>query len=300
MQKEILVSGASGLVGSAFFSSLDPQTHRVLQLVRHPVHADSSHVSWSPTEGEIEREKLEGLTAVVHLAGEPIAAKRWSPEQKARIRDSRVNGTRLLAESLAAAKNKPEVLVCASAIGWYGDRGTETLTEASEAGDGFLTEVTQAWEKAADPAREAGIRVVHLRLGVVLSPDGGALAKMMLPFKLCLGGPLGDGQGFMSWVALPDVVAIFNEAVTNPDMKGAYNVTAPHPVNSREFAKALGKALGRPAVIPLPAPVIRFGLGEMGETLLLHSAKILPERLTKEVGYEFQYPELSSALEALL
>ena len=300
MQKTLLLSGASGLVGSALITALDPQTHRVLQLVRHPVHGESEHVSWSPGAHAIEREKLDGLSAVVHLAGEPIAAKRWNPEQKARIRDSRVEGTRLLAEALAAAQNKPEVLVCASAIGWYGDRGSETLTESSDPGEGFLAEVTRDWEKAADPAREAGIRVVHLRLGVVLSPDGGALAKMLLPFRVGLGGPLGDGRNFMSWVALPDVVSIIKEALANSQMNGAYNVTAPHPVNSREFAKTLGKVLHRPAVIPLPAPAIRIGLGEMGETLLLHSAKVLPERLTGEVGYDFQYPELYPALEALL
>lgn len=300
MQSNILLSGATGLVGSALQTSLQDGKHTIRQLVRHPVHPDTPNVSWDPASGKLESEKLEGLTAAVHLAGEPIAARRWRPEQKKRIRDSRVDGTRLLAESLARAKEKPQVLVCASAIGFYGARGDEALTEQSKPGEGFLAEVTQDWEAAADPARDAGIRVVHLRLGVVLSPKGGALAKMLTPFRLGLGGPLGDGTPWMSWVTLADVVNVLRLAVERETMAGPYNLTAPNPVRNRDFAKALGQAVHRPAVLPLPAFAIRTLLGEMGETLLLHSAKVLPERLTETEGFTFQHPELLPALQEML
>lgn len=300
MQSNILLSGSTGLVGTALQASLQDGRHAIRQLVRHPVHPDTRNVSWDPASGKLESEKLEGLTAAVHLAGEPIAARRWNPEQKKRIRDSRVEGTRLLAESLARAKEKPDVLVCASAIGYYGARGDEELTEQSKPGEGFLAEVTRDWEEAANPAREAGIRVVHLRLGVVLSPKGGALAKMLTPFRLGLGGPLGDGTPWMSWVTLTDVVSVFRLALDRKDMEGAYNVTAPHPVRNRDFAKALGQAVHRPAVLPLPAFAIRTLLGEMGETLLLHSARVLPNKLTETENFTFQHPELLPALEAML
>ena len=298
MQKRILISGATGLVGRALVAALDPEIWEVVHLVRHPVHDGSKNISWDPDSGLIASEKLAEGTwdAVVHLAGEPIASKRWTPEQKEKIRDSRVAGTKGLAGHLAELPRKPGVLICASAIGYYGDRGEEVLTEASAPGEGFLSDVTQAWEAAADPARAAGIRVVHLRLGVVLSDQGGALAKMLPVFRLGMGGRLGDGSHWMSWVSLTDVTGVLVHMIDSDTASGVYNLTAPEPVTNLVFTKTLGKALGRPTVLPVPRGVIRLALGEMGETLLFHSAKVLPQRLLEESGFAFRHPALPEAL----
>lgn len=299
MENAILLSGSSGLIGRELCAALMRDNVPVHQLVRHPVHAQTLNVSWDVDAGIIEAEKCSGHKAVVHLAGEPIAAKKWSPEQKQRILDSRVKGTRLLAETLAGAEEKPEVFVCASAIGYYGSRGNEKLTEASSAGEGFLAEVTKAWEDAAAPAREAGIRVVHARFGIVLSPEGGALAKMLPAFRFGLGGRLGDGSAWMSWIALPDVAAALRHAIDCPDLSGPVNFTAPEPVTNFTFTKTLGQVLKRPTILPAPAAAIRTVLGEMGETLLLNSSNVLPTRLL-ESGFTFQHPRLAEALKALL
>ncbi len=299
MENAILLSGSSGLIGRELCAALMRDNVPVHQLVRHPVHAQTLNVSWDVDAGIIEAEKCSGHRAVVHLAGEPIAAKKWSPEQKQRILDSRVKGTRLLAETLAGAEEKPEVFVCASAIGYYGSRGNEKLTEASSAGEGFLAEVTKAWEDAAAPAREAGIRVVHARFGIVLSPEGGALAKMLPAFRFGLGGRLGDGSAWMSWIALPDVAAALRHAIDCPDLSGPVNFTAPEPVTNFTFTKTLGQVLKRPTILPAPAAAIRTVLGEMGETLLLNSSNVLPTRL-QESGFRFQHPRLAEALTALL
>lgn len=299
MENAILLSGSSGLIGRELCASLMRDNLPVHQLVRHPVHAETDNVSWDVDAGIIEAEKCSGHRAVVHLAGEPIAARKWTSEQKQRIRDSRVNGTRLLAETLANAEEKPGVFVCASAIGFYGSRGNETLTEDSAPGEGFLADVTRAWEAAADPAREAGIRVVHLRFGIVLSPDGGALAKMLPVFKLGGGGRLGDGSAWMSWVALPDVVGAIRHVLSHSDVSGPVNITAPEPVTNYTFTKTLGHVLRRPTVLPVPEIAIQTIFGEMGETLLLNSAKALPNCLDA-TGYTFKHPRLADALKAIL
>jgi len=298
MQKDILLSGGTGLIGRALRKMLAQEGRDCRLLLRHPLHAEAENLSWNPDAGLIEDERLGGFKAVVHLAGEPIAARRWTPEQKQKIRDSRVKGTRLLAERLARCPEKPEVLLCASAIGFYGNRGDEVLTEASDGGSGFLAEVTQEWEAAAQAAKEAGIRVVHARFGIVLSKDGGALAKMLPAFQLGLGGPLGDGSAYMSWISIDDTAAALQHLLSDPEAEGVYNLTAPDPVPNRDFVKAMGKALHRPAFLPAPAFALRGLLGEMGETLLLHSARVLPKRLEAQ-GFTFRHPELLPALQDL-
>ncbi|MGA0370021.1 MAG: TIGR01777 family oxidoreductase, partial [Kiritimatiellia bacterium] len=242
-------------------------------------------------------ERLKGCGAVIHLAGEPIAARRWSEAQKKKISDSRVCGTRALAEALAGLTEKPECLVCASAIGFYGNRGEEVLRESSASGEGFLAEVVRDWEAAADPAREAGIRVVHLRIGIVLSPQGGALAKMLPPFRWGLGGPLGNGRMWMSWIHLEDAARAFVTALQSPALQGAFNLCAPNPVRNAEFTRSLASALHRPAFLPAPAPLLRLALGEMAEALLLGSTRCVPAGLVNQ-GFEFEYPELQGALES--
>lgn len=299
METKILVSGSTGLVGEALCAALAGEGMGVRRLVRGAVEPGSGDVRWDVEAGVLEAEACSGFRAVVHLAGEPIAARRWSEEQKRRIRDSRVKGTALLASRLAEAAERPEVLVCASAVGIYGSRGEEVLTEDSEGGEGFLAEVVREWEAAAEPARAAGIRVVHARLGIVLSPEGGALAKMLPVFRLGLGGRLGDGQAWMSWIGLPDVVGGLRYLMDRRELAGAFNFTAPVPVRNVEFTRELGAVLRRPAVLPVPGGALRLLLGEMGETLLLNSARVLPKRL-EESGYAFEMPRLAPALGVLL
>ncbi len=241
---------------------------------------------------------LEGVDAVVHLAGENIA-ERWTAAKKARIRDSRVKGTQLLCETLTRLSSPPKVLVSASAIGYYGDRGEETLTDDSPPGRGFLPEVCRAWEAATEPARQQGLRVVQLRLGVVLSVAGGALAKMLPPFRLGLGGVLGSGRQYMSWIALDDVVGTLQHAVVTDALQGPTNAVAPRAVTNQEFTKTLGKVLGRPTAMPLPAFAARLMFGEMADELLLASARVQPTKLLAS-GYQFRYPELAEALRHLL
>ncbi len=295
----IAVSGASGLVGSALVPFLTSGGHEVLRLVRREAR-ELDEVRWS-AEGEarVDREALEGLDAFVHLAGENIAAGRWSPERKARIESSRVEGTRRLAEVLAGLERQPSVLVCASAIGFYGERGEEQLDETSARGQGFLPEVCERWERAADAARAAGIRVVHARTGVVLSPRGGALARMMTPFKLGLGGPLGHGRQWMSWIALDDLIGVLHRALLDERLVGPVNAVAPEPVSNRDFGRALGHALRRPAFAPFPAFAARAAFGELADALLLASTRVHPRRLT-ETDFRFTYPTLERALAHLL
>lgn len=294
----ILVSGSSGLVGSALVPFLTTGGHRVLRLVRGSA-GGIDEVAWNPSAGTIDATKLEGLDAVVHLAGENIATGRWNAAKKARIHDSRVRGTRVLCEALATLTNKPRVLVCASAIGYYGHRGDEVLTENSPPGSSFLCQVCRDWEAATDPARQAGIRVVNLRIGVVLTPRGGALAKMLLPFKLCAGGIVGSGRQFWSWIAIDDLVGAIHHAITHDGLSGPVNAVAPEPTTNREFTKTLGRVLGRPTIFPMPAFVVRFMFGEMGEELLLASTRVVPQRLL-ESGYQYRAPTLEFALRHLL
>ena len=294
----VAVTGSGGLVGSALCPFLTTGGHRVLKLVRS-VPDGESEVRWDPKGGNVDADRLEGVDAVVHLAGENIAGARWNDAQKERIRDSRVRGTRLLAESLAGLERRPEVLVCASAVGFYGDRGDEVLDEGSSAGRDFLADVCREWEAAAEPARAAGIRVVHLRFGAILSPAGGALAKMLLPFKLGAGGRLGSGRQYMSWIALDDVVGVAHRALVDTELSGPVNTVAPNPVTNAEFTRVLGRVLGRPTILPMPAFAARLAFGEMADELLLASQRVRPGVL-EDAGHGFQLPELEGALRHLL
>lgn len=295
----ILVTGSTGLIGSALIPFLTAGGHTVTRLVRSAPRPGEREVRWDPERGEADRPGLEGQDAAVHLAGENIAGGRWTAERKARIRDSRVRGTQFLCESLARLDRPPKVLLCASATGYYGDRKDEVLREESAPGSGFLAEVCRAWEAAAEPALRAGIRVVSLRFGVVLSPAGGALAKMLPPFRLGLGGRIGTGRQYMSWIALDDAVGAACHALTAEALGGPVNAVAPNPVRNLEFAQTLGRVLSRPALLPLPAFAARLALGEMAEELLLASARVEPARLTA-AGYPFRHPCLEGALRALL
>ena len=297
---KIILSGASGLVGSALVPSLLAAGHQVTKLVRRaaqqPQQADAQEVEWNPAAAELDAARLVGHDAAVHLSGEPIAGGRWTDEKKRRIRASRVESTRLLAETLARLETRPHTLVCASAIGYYGDRGAELLTEESATGSGFLAEVCREWEAAATAARAAGIRVVHLRFGVVLSGAGGALAQMLTPFKLGIGGPLGSGRQYMSWLTRDDAVGMIEYALTNENLTGPVNAVAPEPVTNSVFAKTLGRVLSRPALLPMPAFALRLTLGrEMADALLLGSTRVEPARL-KATGYQFKHPQLEGAL----
>jgi uncharacterized protein len=294
----ILVSGASGLIGSALIPLLTADGHRVSRLVRSQPRSGDRAVSWDPARGTIDAGGIEGVDGVVHLAGEPIG-ERWNAEKKARIRDSRIKGTRLLCDTLAQQSTPPKVLVCASAIGYYGNRGAEVLTEESAPGTGFLADVCRAWEGAAEPARQKGIRVVNLRFGVVLSATGGALAKMLPPFRMGMGGILGSGKQYVSWVTLDDAVGAIRHALLTEPLQGPANTVAPHPVTNEEFTKTLGKVLGRPTLVPLPAFAARLMFGEMADELLLASARVQPTRLLA-TAYAFRYPELGAGLRHLL
>jgi uncharacterized protein len=295
----ILVSGSSGLVGSALIPVLTAGGHEIRRLVRTPVPANGQTVHWNPDVGIIHTGGLEGLDAVVHLAGESIASGRWNDDKKARIRDSRVKGTRFLCETLAKAARRPAVLVCASAVGYYGSRGDEFLTEESAPGSGFLAEVCRDWEEATETAGRAGIRVVNLRFGVILSPKGGALKQMLLPFKLGAGGVIGDGRQFVSWIALDDVVAAIMHSLATDALRGPVNTVAPNPVTNYDYTKTLGRVLSRPTVMPMPGFVARIAFGEMADELLLSSQRAVPKRL-QEAGYAFRFPELEGALRHLL
>jgi uncharacterized protein (TIGR01777 family) len=295
----ILISGSTGMIGSALIEVLKTQNHRVTRLVRSPLQSSEPTVQWNPATGTLNANDIEGFDSVVHLAGESIAASRWTDAQKAKIRNSRVQGTTLLSETLAKLSKPPKVLVCASAVGYYGNRGDTILREDSGAGAGFLADICQEWESAADPAKQKGIRVVHLRTGIVLSPKGGALAKMLLPFKMGVGGVMGSGKQYWSWISLDDVIGAFHHALITESLQGAVNVVAPRAVTNQEFTKTLGKVLSRPTIFPLPAFAARLALGEMADDLLLSSARLEPARLLAS-NYKFHHPELEGALRELL
>ncbi len=292
---KIVVSGASGLVGTALARRWSG-THSVVGLGRRPTPGGAQ---WDPAAGALDPAAVSGADAVVHLAGAGIADRRWSDSVKQAIRDSRVRGTSLIARSMVAADAPPPVLICASAIGYYGDRGNAVLDEDSEPGQGFLSKVSLEWEAAADPAREAGLRVVHLRIGIVLSKHGGALKQMLLPFKLGVGGKLGDGSQYMSWIGLEDLTRIIEYAIEQPTMQGAINAVAPTPATNADFTKALGRVLGRPTIFPVPGFGVRLLFGEMGDALLLGSTRVVPTRLAA-TDFRFEHPDLDSALRAAL
>jgi uncharacterized protein (TIGR01777 family) len=298
-KKRIVISGASGLIGTALRDFLTTGGHQVDTLVRHLPNQTKGEIAWDPLGEWIHSDALEGVDAVIHLSGESLSARRWTAERKKRFEESRVKSTNLLARTLASLKKRPKVLVSASAIGMYGDRGDEALTEALPAGTGFLPDLCQKWENAARPAAEAGIRVVHPRIGIVMSARGGALATMLPPFKLGGGGVIGSGDQFMSWISLDDLIAVIHEAIFNPQFTGPINATAPSPVTNRQFTKTLGRILHRPTFVPLPVAVVKLIFAEMGERLLLEGAKVLPARL-EEIGFSFFHPTLEEALRSEL
>jgi len=297
----VLVSGSHGLIGTALVRTLRTRGHEVGRIVRGPAgaRAEPADVSWDIEAGTIDTQAMEGVDAVVHLAGASLA-RRWSPAYKARLRDSRVAGTTLLATAAAQLDRPPTTMVSGSAIGYYGDRGEEVLTEDSEAGSGFLAELVQAWEGATAPAEKVGIRVVHLRSGVVQSAEGGALGKQLPLFKLGLGGQLGPGRQYLSWVSLADEVDAIIHALTHDAVRGPLNATAPNPVTNTEFTRILGAALGRPTMLRVPSVALLAALGpEMARETLLVSQRVRPARL-EATGYAFHHPELPAALDAAL
>lgn len=290
----VLITGSSGLIGTALVRDLQAKRIPTILLERRP---RAGALVWNPYASQPLRDlhELQGVSAAVHLAGANVSGKRWSRAYKQEILDSRVKPTRALATLLSGLPQPPSVLICASAVGIYGDRGDEELSEASSAGSGFLAEVCVAWEAAAEAASHAGIRVVHLRFGVVLSDAGGALKQMLQVFRLGLGGPLGSGRQWMPWVALPDVTAAIEFAIRNPQLAGPVNVVAPQTVTNLEFTRSLGRAVHRAAILPAPAFALRMAFGEMADEALLASQRVVRSRLT-EAGFSFALPELDSAL----
>ncbi len=292
------ITGSSGLVGSALVPLLTSGGHEVVRLVRRAPRA-KDEVRWDPEAGTIDAAGLEGLDAVVNLSGENIAGARWSEARQALLRSSRLRPTELLARTLAGLEKKPKVLVSASAIGYYGSRGDAWLTEKDPPADDFLGRLSVEWERAAEPAAKAGIRVVHPRTGIVLSPEGGALGKMLLPFKAGLGGVLGAGAQYMSWIAIDDLLGVLQHLVERADVEGGVNVVAPAPVTNAVFTKTLGRVLGRPTIAPVPAFALRLAFGAMADAALLASARVRPARLEAS-GYRFRFPELEGALRHVL
>ena len=272
----------------------------VVRLVRDHRAARPGSIYWNFKNSLVHAHpvELEDIDAVVHLGGASVA-ERWTPKVRRNIRSSRIDATRILCERLAMARRPPRVLLCASAVGFYGDRGEEILTEQSPAGSGFLPEVCTAWEAATQPAQDAGIRVVHLRFGIVLSPNGGALKKMLPPFRFGLGGRLGTGHQWMSWVSLPDIVRAISFLMERDDLSGAFNLTSPHPVTNQTFTRALARAVRRPAIFPVPKTALRLAFGAMADEGLLSSSRAVPERL-QQAGFVFEHDEIRPALEALL
>lgn len=292
----VLVSGASGPIGAALLPSLKSRGFQITRLVRGQPSGEDQ-ISWDPAE-PLAPESISGFDAVIHLAGESVVG-RWTSDKKTKIRDSRVLGTRNLAQSLAQAKDRPRVLISASAVGYYGDRGEELLREESPSGSGFLAEVCREWEAANQPASEAGIRTAQIRIGVVLSPSGGALQKMLPPFRMGVGGNLGSGRQWMSWVHIQDLVGAVHHILKTDLLQGPVNLVAPKPVTNAEFTKTLGAVLSRPTIFPVPAFAAKLAFGQMAEEVLLGSQRVEPAKLIAS-GYPFQYNDLRKALEAVL
>jgi uncharacterized protein len=295
----VIVGGASGLIGSSLTSHLRGQGHEVLRFVRGRPARDASEVAWDPDAARIDAAALEGLDAAVNVAGATIARWPFTGAHRRRVLQSRTRSAALLARALAATPQGPRVLVSASAVGYYGDRGDEVLDERSGPGAGFLADVCRAWESANDPASQAGIRVVTTRFGIVLSGAGGALSAMRRPFQLGLGGKVGSGEQYVSWIGIEDVVRAIQLLIEREDLSGPVNVTSPDPVTNEEFTRALGRVLRRPTWFPLPAPVAKLLLGGLAEEVLLTGQRVLPGRLTG-AGFVFRHPRLEPALRAAL
>ena len=285
------------MVGSALIPRLEADGGEIIRLVRDTPRANE--VEWHPNQDEIDPAKLNGFGAIINLAGENVAEGRWTDEKKRRIRDSRVNGTHLLSEAIAKTPQKPQVFLCASATGIYGDRGDEILVEQSESGGGFLAGVCREWEKATEPASKAGVRVVNLRFGPILARAGGMMEKMLTPFKLGLGGKIGSGKQYISWVAIDDAVSAILLALKDGSIRGPLNVVSPNPVTNEEFTKTLGEVLSRPTVMAMPAFAARLAFGEMADEMLLVSQRVVPKKLNA-AGFEFQYRELEPTLRTYL
>jgi hypothetical protein len=290
---KIAIAGASGLVGSALIPPLEDEGFEVTRLVRDSPKV--GEIEWHPNQDDIDPAKLKGFEAVINLAGENIAEGRWTDEKKRKIHDSRVHGTHLLSEAMARLAHKPRVFLCASATGIYGDRGDEILDEQSESGGGFLAGVCREWEKACDLAAKAGVRVVNLRFGPIIAPRGGMLEKMLTPFKMGLGGKVGSGKQYISWVAIDDVVAAIKLALKDESIRGPLNVVSPNPVTNEKFTKTLGEVLSRPTVMAMPAFAARLAFGEMADEMLLVSQRVMPKKL-RDMGFAFQYPNLEPTL----
>ena len=289
---KVLIAGASGLVGSALIPVLEAEGAVVTRLVRSSPKV--GEIEWHPNQDQIDAAKLEGFDGLINLAGENIAGGRWTDERKRKIRDSRVNGTHLLSEAIAKLSPRPQVFICASATGIYGDRGDEILDEQSESGGGFLAGVCREWEQATEPAVKAGVRTVNLRFGPILAREGGMLAKLLTPFKMGMGGKVGSGKQYISWVAIDDAVNAIKLALTTESINGPLNVVSPNPVTNEEFTKTLGHVLSRPTALAIPAFAARLAFGEMADEMLLVSQRVVPKKLTA-AGYEFQQPELEGA-----
>ncbi|MBC7899349.1 MAG: TIGR01777 family protein [Saprospiraceae bacterium] len=294
---KILITGASGLIGTALQKSFAEKGHEMLLATRGDPKKPEQ-IQWDMETGfaEADLARLEGLDAVIHLAGENVSGLRWTEDKKKAIRESRIKGTHNIVNTLSNLENKPKVLISGSAIGFYGDRGDDVMTETSPAGDTFLSDVCKAWETESRRAEDSGIRTVLLRTGIVLSKDGGALATMLTPFKFGVGGVVGSGKQWMSWVSLDEVVGVINFALENESLRGAVNIVSPNPVTNEEFTKTLGEVLYRPTFLPLPEFAVNLVFGEMGDALLLASTRVEPKRL-KEAGFEFKFTDLKAALE---
>ncbi|HEV7746910.1 MAG TPA: TIGR01777 family oxidoreductase [Pyrinomonadaceae bacterium] len=295
---KILIGGSSGLVGTALIKSLEAQGHEIFRLVRHAPNS-KTEVEWSPDRYSIALARIEGFDAVINLAGESIAEGRWSDDKKRRIRESRVKGTKLLGDALANLTVPPKTFICASAIGYYGNRGDEILTENSSPGSEFLADVCVEWEKATSLAAEKGIRVVNARFGVILDKNGGALAAMLPPFRMGVGGKIGSGKQWLSWIALADVIGALNFALEHNSLNGPVNFVAPAPVTNAQFTKTLGRVLSRPTLFPIPAFGVKLIFGEKGEALLLGGQRVAPKQLSSN-GFQFEYSQLEAALASIL
>ena len=294
----IIISGSSGLIGSALVPALEAAGHQVVRLVRTSTDGASGEISWNPTAGDLHPDAVEGVDAVINLNGRSIAGDRWSPQIREDLRASRLDPTTTLADAVRRAKRPPSLLINASAVGFYGDRGEESLDESSSSGEGFLAELSRDWEAAALATRSEDTRVVLLRLGMVLAREG-ALGKMLTPFKLGLGGPVGSGRQFWPWVAIDDVSGIVDFILHRPEIVGPVNVVAPQETRCSEFARTLGRVLSRPAILPAPAFAVRLALGEMADSLLLASQRVRP-KILETAGYEFRNPTLDGAIRTAL
>ena len=290
---KIAIAGSSGLVGSALIPILQSDGNQITRLVRSS--PKPGEIEWHPNQDKVSALSLEGFEAIINLAGENIAGGRWTDDQKRKIRDSRMNGTHLLSEAIAQMKSKPRVFICASATGIYGDRDDETLDEQSESGGGFLAGVCREWEQATQPASKASVRVVNLRMGPILAREGGMLSKLLTPFKMGMGGKVGSGKQYISWVALEDAVNAIKLAIDDESIHGPINIVSPNPVTNEEFTKTLGHVLNRPTALAMPAFAARLAFGEMADEMLLASQRVMPKRLIK-AGFQFQYPTLESAM----